>query len=238
MAERRMISKKIIHSDSFLDLPSTTQNLYFHLLLEADDEGFVNNPRRVQRTVGASDGDAQLLVDKKFIIMFESGIVVIKHWRIHNYIQNDRFKATSYIEERSMLSVEKNDGYKLYPKCTPSIGEYSIDKNSICEVPKGAAAPKQQKTFTPPTIEEINTYVQENSLNVDTKKFFKYYTASEWKDNKGRAVKNWKLKLVSWDNQNAPKQTYKKFEDMTLEEKIEYNEAEKQRKIEANYGSL
>lgn len=103
---------------------------------------------------------------------------------------------------------------------------------------KGANAPKQQKTFIPPTIEDINTYVQENSLNVDTKKFFKYYTASNWKDNKDRAVKNWKLKLVSWDNQNAPKQKYKKFEDMTLEEKIEYNEAEKQRKIEANYGSL
>lgn len=101
---------------------------------------------------------------------------------------------------------------------------------------KGATAPKQQKTFTPPTIEDINTYVQENSLNVDTQKFFKYYTASNWKDNKGRAVKNWKLKLVSWDNQNAPKQPYKKFEDMTLEEKMEYNEQEKQRKIEANYG--
>lgn len=103
---------------------------------------------------------------------------------------------------------------------------------------KGANAPKQQKTFIPPTIEDINTYVQENYLNVDTKKFFKYYTASNWKDNKGRAVKNWKLKLVSWDNQNAPKQTYKKFENMSLEEKMEYNEKEKQRKIEANYGSL
>lgn len=101
---------------------------------------------------------------------------------------------------------------------------------------KGAKAPKQQKNFTPPTIEDINTYIQENSLNVDTQKFFKYYTASNWKDNKGKAVKNWKLKLVSWDKPNTPKQQYKRFEDMTLEEKMEYNEAEKQRKIEANYG--
>lgn len=236
MAERRMMSKKIIHSDAFLDLPSTTQNLYFHLLLEADDEGFVNNPKRIQRTIGASDGDAQILVDKKFIILFDSGIIVIKHWKIHNYIQNDRFKATTYVEERAKLSIENNGGYKMYPNCTPSIGEISIKENSIVKIKQGAVAPKQQKNFTPPTIEDIDIYIQENSLNVDTQKFFKYYTASNWKDNKGKAVKNWKLKLVSWDKPNTPKQQYKRFEDMTLEEKMEYNEAEKQRKIEANYG--
>ena len=134
MAERRMMSKKIIHSDAFLDLPSTTQNLYFHLLLEADDEGFVNNPKRIQRTIGASDGDAQILVDKKFIILFDSGIIVIKHWKIHNYIQNDRFKATTYVEERAKLSIENNGGYKMYPNCTPSIEEIRLDKNSIEEI--------------------------------------------------------------------------------------------------------
>ena len=131
MAERRMISKKIIHSDAFLDMPATSQNLYFHLLLEADDEGFVNSPRKIQRTVGASDGDAQILIAKKFILAFESGIVVIKHWRIHNYIQNDRFKPTSYIEERSMLSVEDNNGYKLDTTCTPSIGKDSIGEDRL-----------------------------------------------------------------------------------------------------------
>lgn len=133
MAERRMMSKKIIHSDAFLDLPTSTQNLYFHLLLEADDEGFVNSPKRIQRTIGASDIDSQLLIDKKFIILFQSGVIVIKHWRIHNYIQNDRFKPTSYIDERSKLSIEKNDGYKLDTKCTPSIGEDRLGEFSIGE---------------------------------------------------------------------------------------------------------
>lgn len=131
MAERRMMSKKIIHSDAFLDLPTSTQNLYFHLLLEADDEGFVNSPKKIQRFIGASDIDSQLLIDKKFIILFESGVVVIKHWRIHNYIQNDRFKPTSYTEERAKLCVEKNNGYKMYPNCTPSIGEVRLGEDSI-----------------------------------------------------------------------------------------------------------
>lgn len=134
MAERRMMSKKIIHSDAFLDLPSTTQNLYFHLLLEADDEGFVNSPKRIQRTIGASDIDAQLLLTQKFIIGFESGVVVIKHWRIHNYIQNDRFKPTTYVNERSKLSVEENNGYKLDTNCTPSIGKVRLVEGSIEEV--------------------------------------------------------------------------------------------------------
>ena len=133
MAERRMMSKKIIHSDAFLDMPATSQNLYFHLLLEADDEGFVNSPKRIQRTVGASDGDAQMLLAKKFIFSFESGVVVIKHWRIHNYIQNDRFKATTYVDERNRLSIDKNDGYKLDTNCTPSIGKESIVEVSLGE---------------------------------------------------------------------------------------------------------
>lgn len=236
MAERRMMSKKIIHSDAFLDLPSTTQNLYFHLLLEADDEGFVNNPKRIQRTIGASDGDAQILVDKKFIILFDSGIIVIKHWRIHNYIQNDRFKATTYVEERAKLSIENNGGYKMYPNCTPSIVEISIEDNSLEKIKQGATAPKQQKNFIPPTIEDIDIYVQENSLNVDTKKFFKYYTSSEWKDNKGKKVKNWKLKLITWDTSKDNKPKQQDISTMPLEQIKDLDErmAEAERRRQAN----
>ena len=136
MAERRMMSKKIIHSDSFLDMPISTQNLYFHLLLEADDEGFINSPKRVQRTIGASDDDAKILLSKKFIISFESGVIVIKHWRIHNYIQNDRFKATTHTDEKAKIGTKRNNVYTLDTKCTPSIGKdrlgkYSIDKNIV-----------------------------------------------------------------------------------------------------------
>ena len=113
MAERRMFAKTIIDSDSFLDLPMSSQCLYFHLNLRADDEGFINNPKRIQRMIGASDDDLKLLFMKNFVIPFESGVVVIKHWKIHNYIQKDRFKPTVYTEEKAMLTEKENKAYTL-----------------------------------------------------------------------------------------------------------------------------
>jgi len=162
----------------------------------------------------------------------------IKKLESLGYIEIDYKRRGAEIIKRDIrLKKTLTDDYqKLKPTIKENFKENNTSINN--KESKGANAPKQQKTFIPPTIGDINTYVQENSLNVDTQKFFKYYTASEWKDNKGRAVKNWKLKLISWDNQNAHKQTYKKFEDMTFEEKMEYNEQERQRKIEANYGDL
>lgn len=113
MAERRMFAKTIIDSDAFIDMPLSTQALYFHLSMRADDDGFINNPRKIQRMVGAADDDLKVLITKKFIIPFESGIVVIKHWKIHNYIQRDRYKETMYLEEKAMLEVKGNKGYTL-----------------------------------------------------------------------------------------------------------------------------
>lgn len=113
MAERRMFAKTIIDSDAFLDMPMSAQLLYFHLSMRADDEGFLNNPKKIQRMIGASDDDLTLLKLKKFLITFDTGVVVIKHWRINNYLQNDRIKATIYQEEKSMLGVKKNKAYTL-----------------------------------------------------------------------------------------------------------------------------
>ncbi len=113
MAERRMFAKTIIDSDAFLDMPLSTQALYFHLSMRADDDGFINNPKKIQRMIGGSEDDLKVLCAKKFIIPFESGIVVIKHWKIHNYIQKDRYKETVYKEEKAMLSVKTNNSYTL-----------------------------------------------------------------------------------------------------------------------------
>lgn len=113
MAERRMFAKTIIDSDAFLDMPLSTQALYFHLSMRADDDGFINNPKKIQRMIGASDDDFKVLLAKRFLIPFESGIVVIKHWRIHNYIQKDRYKATPYKEEMAMLDIKENNAYTL-----------------------------------------------------------------------------------------------------------------------------
>ena len=112
-----MFAKTIIDSDAFLDMPLTTQALYFHLSMRADDDGFINNPRKIQRTIGATGDDLKLLIAKKFIIPFESGIVVIKHWKIHNYIQNDRYKPTVYEEEKALLRQKSNKAYTLDTQC-------------------------------------------------------------------------------------------------------------------------
>ena len=112
MAERRMFAKTIIDSDAFLDMPLTTQALYFHLAMRADDEGFINNPKKIMRMIGASQDELSLLIAKSFIIPFESGIVVIRHWRIHNYIQKDRFNPTMYTEERAQITEGPHKEYQ------------------------------------------------------------------------------------------------------------------------------
>lgn len=148
MAERRMFAKTIIDSDAFIDMPLSTQALYFHLSMRADDDGFINNPRKIQRMVGASDDDLKVLIMKRFIIPFESGIVVIKHWKIHNYIRNDRYKPTVYSEEMAMLTKKENGAYtELDTDGIPSDNQavyqldtqVSIGKGSI-ELGKGSGS--------------------------------------------------------------------------------------------------
>ena len=126
MAERRMFAKTIIDSDAFLDMPLSAQALYFHLSMRADDDGFINNPKKIQRMIGGADDDLKLLIAKKFIIPFESGIVVIKHWKIHNYIRSDRYKETVYKEEKAQLSLKENNAYSFgIPSVTQPV--YQLD---------------------------------------------------------------------------------------------------------------
>ena len=134
MAERRMFAKTIIDSDAFLDMPLSSQALYFHLSMRADDEGFINNPKKIQRMIGASEDDLKVLLAKKFIIAFESGVVVVKHWLIHNYIRNDRYKPTVYCEEKSRLTVKDNKAYSLESDNTQEV--YQTDTNGIPTVSK------------------------------------------------------------------------------------------------------
>ena len=138
MTERRMFTKKITESDAFLEMPCSSQMLYFHLSMNADDDGFVNNPRKIQRMCGATNDDFKLLVAKKFIILFESGVIVIKHWRMHNYIRSDRYSPTNYTDEKNSLKLKENKAYTLInqPMDTDGIpmvdtGKDSIGKNSI-----------------------------------------------------------------------------------------------------------
>lgn len=108
-----MFAKTIIDSDAFLEMPLSTQCLYFHLSMRADDDGFVNNPKKIQKMLGASEDDLKLLVAKSFVLTFESGVIVIKHWRINNYIRNDRYHETAYQDEKSLLSLKENNAYTI-----------------------------------------------------------------------------------------------------------------------------
>lgn len=111
MAERRMFTKKIIDSDAFLDMPLSTQALYFHLNMRADDDGFVNNPKKICRMTGASEDDLRVLISKRFVLTFENGVIVIKHWRMHNLLRKDRYKPTQYQEQLAEIELKDNGSY-------------------------------------------------------------------------------------------------------------------------------
>ena len=158
MAERRMMSKKITDTDAFLDMPLTTQALYFHFLQNADDDGFVGNPNSIMRKVGASKNDYDLLMVKRFIIVFDSGICVIKHWRIHNYIQKDRYVPTTFIKEKAQLETEENGAYT---ECIQNVSnlyaQYSIGKDSIVEDSIGKDSIEGERA---PTREPVHSKAQ------------------------------------------------------------------------------
>lgn len=118
LAERRMFAKTIIDSDAFLEMPDSSQLLYFHLAMRADDDGFVNKPKTIMKMCGCKDDDMTLLFMKKFLIPFESGVVVIKHWKIHNYIRKDTYTETKYKEEKALLETDENGAYRI--SCTGS----------------------------------------------------------------------------------------------------------------------
>ena len=130
MAERRMFAKTIVDSDMFIDMPMSARLLYYDLAMRADDDGFVNSPKKIMRFVGASMDDMNVLIAKQFIIPFESGVVVIKHWRIHNYIRKDTYKETPYKDEKALLYLDKNNGYRLENECPSTNCQRTVNEPS------------------------------------------------------------------------------------------------------------
>lgn len=219
MAERRMFAKTIIDSDAFLDMPLSAQALYFHLSMRADDDGFVNNPKKIQRMVGASDDDCKLLVIKRFILTFESGIIVIKHWKIHNYIRNDRYKETKYLAEKSLLELNKNNGYTErqtlgIPNGYQKDTQVRLGKDRL-ELGKDSIEEGKEKTkrFIKPTIDEIRTYCLERNNSVDSQRFYDYYESNGWKVGKN-PMKDWKASVRTWER--STDNTSKKGNDISI----------------------
>ena len=207
MAERRMFAKTIVTSDAFLDMPMSARCLYFTLGMFADDDGFVNNPKSIIRQIGASEDDIKVLLAKRFLIAFESGVIVIKHWRINNYLRNDRYHETAYIDEKKLLSIDDNGAYtdsgipmvdQRYTE--DSIGKDSIDKNSI-------SADKPQKDTPirkqiPPTVEMVRAYCLERGNNVDAEKFCDFYECKNWYVGKNK-MKDWQAAVRTWEKQDG-----------------------------------
>jgi hypothetical protein len=236
MAERRMFAKTIIDSDAFLDMPLSTQALYFHLSMRADDEGFINNPKKIQRMIGASDDDMKVLIAKSFIIPFESGIVVIKHWKIHNYIRGDRIKHTVYSEERQLLDIKDNGAYtyvadicqtddsQMSVKCQHRLGKDSIGK--VREGKDSIESKAKSTRFVPPTLEQVQDYCRERGNDVDAQRFIDFYESKGWMVGKNK-MKDWKACVRTWERGSkkteSPKNNdkLKALENYYLQEGVE-----------------
>lgn len=165
MAQKRMFDKTITNSDNFLEMPDSTQNLYFHLSMEADDDGFVDNWRSIMRMTGKKQDDLKLLIAKQYIIPFDSGVIVIKHWRINNYLRKDRYHETKYLNEKRQLKIEDNE-------------VYSIKKDA--GIPTGIPMVNREENRKEKNRIEENIYKQN---------FDKFWKAYPKKRNKGNAEK-------------------------------------------------
>jgi len=190
MANRRMFNKEIVNSDAFSSMPISSQALYFHLGMEADDDGFINNPLRVVRAINVSSDDLNLLLVKRFILQFQSGVIVIKHWRKNNQIRYDRYKTTTYKDEAMLLYVKDDGTYTLNAENTNAIPfmapngvnygnqlatQYSIDKVSVVKVSEDKLSKSSSKNVSiikptdKPTTDKDFMEVMDAELGNDTR---------------------------------------------------------------------
>lgn len=186
MAERRMFSKQIIDSDAFLDMPLSSQALYFHLSMRADDDGFINNVKKIQRVLGCADDDLKLLLFKGFVIPFETGVCVITHWKMHNHIQKDRYKTTIHNQEKGKLTLINNIVYKLDTECIQNVSslDTQVRLGKVREVNHCA----------------IDIALSDPTISLPTKSrfddFWKEYPSSQRKVAKASCEKKWQAKKL------------------------------------------
>lgn len=215
MAKRRMFSIGVLDTDAFLDMPLSAQALYFHLNLRADDDGFVGNPKRITQNVGASIDDLKLLVAKRFVLAFEDGVIVIKHWRMHNVIRSDRYTETNFIEDLQLLDIKDNGAYTF--KDLTGVGSETA---TIPQPNRNQSAPQvrlgigkdrldikdnlKENRFAPPTPADVAAYAKEKSLTIDAQRFVDFYESKGWMVGKNK-MKDWKAAVRGWCSRNDDK---------------------------------
>ena len=206
MAERRMFTKKVTDSDAFIELPSSAQALYFHLNQGADDDGFNNQIQNAMFKSHSTTDDLKVLMMKNFIIRFESGVIVIKHWRLHNTLRKDRYTPTNFQEEFQLLGLKDNGSYTLNDVGCQMVAnrlpQVSIDKNSI---DNNIKENDKRKVFTKPSLDELQSYIDEKQLNVDAQTFFDYYESNGWMVGHNH-MKDYKATLRRWSRTNQAKE--------------------------------
>lgn len=193
MAQKRMFSLSVVDTDQFLEMPLSSRLLYYELGMRADDDGFVSNWKKILAFTGLKEDDMKILITKKYIIPFESGVIVIRHWRLNNYLQSDRTKPTIYQEELKQLQLDNNNVYKMYTKCIHSIDKNSIDKNSIYNI---YGEFKNVKL----TDDEYKKLEEKNLLPYIEK--LSSYIAS-----KGKKYKSHYATILTWSRKNDKKNT-------------------------------
>ena len=215
MARRRMFSLDVVDTDVFLDMPMSTQTLYFHLGMRADDEGFVRSPKTAVRTIGASEDDLRLLIAKGYVIPFDTGVVAIRHWKQNNQICPSRITPTLCREEKSRLM--EDDATKCYELLTvvqqnaaplhtngiqhgsKMLPQYRIDKNRLEEdsIYSADAAEPAGKNNSLPSLEEVKDYFRQAGLTASPEDFCNYYQSVGWKI--GRAdIVDWRAAARRW----------------------------------------
>lgn len=223
MAKKRMFSLSVIDTDNFLSMPMSSRLLYYELGMRADDDGFVDNWRKILMFTGLKEDDLKILIAKQFIIPFETGVIVIRHWRLNNYLRNDRYTQTNYLEEKNQLEYEENGVYSLKNKVgIPLVDtdKISKEKNSIDKNRKE----EKRKNFVKPTIEEIEEYCLERNNGINANAFYDFYESKDWFVGKNK-MKDWKACVRTWEqrdtktkNDDVPEWFGKEIENKSLSE--------------------
>lgn len=210
MAQKRMFDKTITNDDCFLEMPTGSQVLYFHLSMNADDDGFINNWKSIMRMIGAKEDDLKVLIAKSYVIPFDTGVIVIKHWKINNYLRNDRYKPTRFQKEYNQLTTDNDLVYQLSTNGIPSIDKNRLDKNSIEEKEN-----IKRKRFEKPTIEEIEEYCKERNNGINANAFYDFYESKDWYVGKNK-MKDWEACIRTWEQRTPKKETLPEWFDKEL----------------------
>ena len=211
MANKRMFALDVIDTDRFCEMPVSARLLYYELGMRGDDEGFVQNPKRIMLTTGTTVDDLKVLAAKGYVILFNSGVLVITHWQKNNFIQKDRFHETTCLAEKAQIQTTDSKIYELLPSGnkldTPCIRTVSdleaqirLDKT---RVEKKTRAPSSRR-FTPPTVDEVAAYCRERGNAVDAQRFVDFYASKGWKVGSS-GMRDWRAAVRNWERQDNTK---------------------------------